>query len=90
METFLGPLKGAEKVDSFARTLVSVMDVAKQVGAVEFTPKAAFVTNETGGVQVRTQIAVATKSRLYKFDVEALEDHVEKLTRVAACDSGGG
>lgn len=85
----LGPLKGAEKVDSFARTLVSVMDVAEQVGAVEFTPKAAFVTNEAGGVQLRTQIATATKSRLYKFDVEALEDHVERL-KIAVRDSGGG
>ena len=84
----LGPLKGAMKVDSFARTLVSVMDVAEQVGAVEFTPKAAFVINEVGGEKLRTQIAMATKSRLYSFDVEALEKHVERL-KVARCSAQG-
>ena len=85
----LGPLKGAKKVDSFARTLVSVMDVAEQVGTVEFTPKAAFVTNEIGGAKVRTQIAAATKSRLYSFDVEALENHVQRL-EAAECGAAGG
>ena len=85
----MGPLRGAKKVDSFARTLVSVMDVAEQVGAVEFTPKAAFVSNKVGEEQLRTQIATATKSRLYSFDVGALEDHVERL-KIASCGSGGG
>ena len=67
----------------------SVMDVAEQVGAVEFTPKAAFVSNKVGEEQLRTQIATATKSRLYSFDVGALEDHVERL-KIASCGSGGG
>ena len=65
------------------------MDVAEQVGAVEFTPKAAFVTNEIGGVKVRTQIAAATKSRLYSFDVEALESHVQKLDAAVRAAGGG-
>ena len=68
---------------------MSVMDVAEQVGTVEFTPKAAFVTNEIEGAKVRTQIAAATKSRLYSFDVEALESHVQKLGAVACGASGG-
>ena len=72
----LGPLKGACKVESFARTLVSVMDVAEQVGNVVFTADAAFVIGYSNGEKRRTKIATATPSRLYKFDLAALERHV--------------
>jgi hypothetical protein len=72
----LGPLKGACKVESFARTLVSVMDVAEQVGDVVFTADAAFVVGDSDGERKRTKIATATPSRLYKFDLAALERHV--------------
>ena len=74
----LGPLTGARKVHSFSRTLVSVSDVAEQVGNVLFTPSAAFVLSTVGADKyAATQIATATKSRLYKFDVCALQRHVE-------------
>ena len=72
----LGPLTGACKVGSFARTLVSVMDVAEQVGDVMFTAEGAFVVDDSSEVPRMTKIAAATPSRLYKFDLAALEQHV--------------
>jgi len=72
----LGPLTGACKVGSFARTLVSVMDVAEQVGDVVFTAKGAFVVDDASATPRMTKIAAATPSRLYKFDLAALEQHV--------------
>ena len=53
----VGPLRGARKVDSCARTLVSAMDVAEQVdeGAVEFTTDAADVSSTNGGVTRTTK-----------------------------------
>ena len=78
----LGPLKGAQKVNGFARTLVSVMDVAEQVGNVLFTPNAAFVLESgfgVGSAASMTKIADATASRLYSFDVVALEEHAARL-----------
>ena len=78
----LGPIKGAQKVDGFARTLVSVMDVAEQVGNVLFTPNAAFVLEKgfgAGDAASMTKIADATYSRLYSFDVVALDEHAARL-----------
>ena len=78
----LGPIKGAQKVDGFARTLVSVMDVAEQVGNVLFTPNAAFVLEKgfgAGDAASMTKIADATYSRLYSFDVVALDEHGARL-----------
>ena len=43
----LGPLKGAQKVNSFGRTLVSVFALAKQFGGVFFDEKHVFVTSAT-------------------------------------------
>jgi hypothetical protein len=79
----LGPLTGACKVHSFARTLVSVMDVAEQVGDVMFTAGAAFVVDNSSAVPRMTKIATATPSRLYKFDLEALEQHVTERSQGA-------
>ena len=84
----LGPLRGAQKVDSFSRTLVSVMDVAEQIGSVEFKPDAAFVRSVNGGVTTKTKIASATPSRLCHFDMEALERYVNKVAGIAV--TGGG
>ena len=84
----LGPLKGACKVESFARTLVSVMDVAEQVGNVVFTADAAFVIGYSNGEKRRTKIATATPSRLYKFDLAALERHVAGGAGVSISDGG--
>ena len=78
----LGPLKGVQKVNGFARTLVSVMDVAEQVGNVLFTPDAAYVIESysgAGDTTSMTKIANATPSRLYSFDITALEDHVARF-----------
>ena len=75
----LGPLCGVRKVGSFARTLVGVMDLTEQFGTIDFTSKAAFVRSDVDGKEVKTKIADATKSRLYKFDLEALERHVERV-----------
>ena len=63
------------KVGSFARTLVGFMDLTEQFGTVNFTSKAAFVRSDVNGKKVETKIADATESRLYKFDLEALERH---------------
>ena len=75
----LGPLSGARKVNSFSRTLVSVVDTAEQVGDVLFTPVAAWVVNIVGDVVLKTKIATRTASRLYSFDIVALESHVKRL-----------
>ena len=79
----LGASTGACKVHSFARTLVSVMDVAEQVGDVMFTARAAFVVDNSSAVPRMTKIATATPSRLYKFDLEALEQHVTERSQGA-------
>ena len=65
-----------------------MMDVAEQIGSVEFTPDAAFVRSTNGGVTTKTKIASATPSRLYRFDVEALERHVDEVAGIAV--TGGG
>ena len=75
----LGPLAGAQKVEGFARTLVSVMDVAEQVGDVRFTTDAAFVESNVGDRIVASKIANATETRLYDFDMDALERHVQMV-----------
>ena len=78
----LGPLSGARKVNSFSRTLVSVVDTAEQVGDVLFTPKDAWVVNVVGDKTIKTKIATRTRSRLYSFDIQALERHIDKLREV--------
>ena len=78
----LGPISGARKVNSFSRSLVSVVDTAEQVGDVLFTPDGAWVVNIVGGETIQTKIATRTPSRLYSFDIVALEAHVEKLRRL--------
>ena len=78
----LGPLSGARKVNSFSRTLVSVVDTAEQVGDVLFTPKDAWVVNVVGDEAIKTKIATRTRSRLYSFDIIALERHIDKLRKV--------
>ena len=40
--------------------------------------------NVIGGKKIRTRIATATKSRLYSFDIGALEEHVRKLNMLAS------
>jgi hypothetical protein len=84
----LGPLRGVRKVGSFARTLVGVMDLTEQFGTVNFTSKAAFVRSAANGATVETKIADATPSRLYKFDLEALERHVDRVADARARASG--
>ena len=71
----LGPLKGAQKVSSFGRTLVSAFALAKQCGGVSFDDKHVFVTYATTTKPHVTKIGDVTKSKLHPFDLEALEHH---------------
>ena len=66
-----GPIDGAQKVPGFTRTLVSVLDLAEKFDRVYF---------DKGGVYVRTgetvtNIGSVTPSRLYSFDMSALQRH---------------
>ena len=79
----LGPLKGAQKVNSFGRTLVSVFALAKQFGGVFFDDKHVFVTSATTAEPHVTKIGDVTESRLYSFDLEALEHHARRVAVAA-------
>ena len=68
-----GPLLNAQKVPGFTRVLVSVLDLAEQFGVVTFDTKGVFVTSGA----VVTQIGSVTPSRLYSFDLSALQRHVQ-------------
>ena len=79
----LGLLKGAQKVNSFGRTLVSVFALAKQFGGVFFDDKHVFVTSATTAEPHVTKIGDVTESRLYSFDLEALEHHARRVAVAA-------
>ena len=53
-----------------------------------FTPLGAWVVNVLGEQVIKTQIATRTASRLYSFDVAALEEHVAKLSRLGKAMRG--
>ena len=73
----LGPLCGAQKVNSFSRTLVGVYALAKRFGGVFFDDQGVFVTSSPEAKKLQmTKIGDATSSRLYSFDLTALEQHV--------------
>ena len=79
----LGPLKGAQKVNSFSRTLVSVSALAKQFGGVFFDNKHVFVASTATAEPHVTKIGDMTESRLYSFDLEALEQHARRVAAAA-------
>ena len=81
----LGPLCGAQKVNSFNRTLVGVYALAKRFGGVFFDDQGVFVTSSPEAKKLQmTKIGDATASRLYSFDLTALEQHVQETK----CASG--
>ena len=71
------------KVDSFTRTLVGVRDLADQFGGVYFDSEYVYVVSKTGDEIIWTELGKATETRLYSFDLEALEKHVE------SCEASG-
>ena len=84
----LGPIWGAKKVPSFARTLVSVRDLVEQFGTVVFDKEGVHVVSidKEGELReclrsrrgsVSTTIGAPTKQRLCSFDIEALVDHTQ-------------
>jgi hypothetical protein len=70
-----GPLRNAQKVPGFTRVLVSVLDLAEQFGGVRFDVDGVYVVSGS----VETKIGSVTASRLYSFDLLALQRHVERL-----------
>ena len=86
----LGPISGAKKVPSFARTLISVRDLVEQFGTVVFDKEGVHVVSidKEGDLReclrarrgsVSTTIGAPTKQRLYSFDIEALADHAQRV-----------
>ena len=85
-----GPLKDVLKVESFERTLISVALLTKLVGAVMFTPEAAYAISFHGGRACEsrnlgenlgmTQIGKRNKvTNLYEFSFYALKRHCERF-----------
>ena len=81
----LGPLRGARKVQSFDKTLVSVTDLVEQFGRVVFDTDGVAVETKGGESKesLSTYIGKPTANRLYKFDLEALERHQAKVRNAA-------
>ena len=77
----LGPIKGAKKVRSFNRTLVSVTDLVEQFGRVIFDSDGVKVETKRGpkSKRIRTVIGTPTLNRLYKFDQAALQNHADRI-----------
>ena len=76
----LGPLCGAQKVNSFNRTLVGVYALANSFGGVFFDDQGMFVTSSPEAKKLQmTKIGDATASRLYSFDLTALEQQVQEM-----------
>ena len=76
----LGPLVGAQRVNGFRRTLVSVRDVVDQFGEVAFDADGVRVTTPMrSGSALTTRIGSALESRLYSFDVAALQNHADRM-----------
>ena len=77
----LGPIKGAQKVNSFHRTLVSVMDLLEQFGWVIFDEHGvSILTPSKSGPNLMTRIGSRTASRLFDFDIDALSEHARQTT----------
>ena len=80
-----GPLRRAQKVLSFPRSLISVMDLVEQFGEVCFNADGALLQTEcdVGKLLVST-IGKATEERLFSFDLEALQRHADRLVQIRA------
>jgi len=70
-----GPLSHAQKVPGFTRVLVSVLDLAERFGVVRFDTEGVYVVSG----DVRSKIGTVTPSRLYSFDLSALQQHAQRV-----------
>ena len=79
----LGPLKGVQKVNSFRRILVSVMQLCKQFGPVIFTDKGVQIASQGGPGEkfIVTTIGRPTPNNLLTFDLKALCEHAKALQK---------
>ena len=81
----LGPIECAQKVMSFPRMLVSVMDIVQKFGTTAFDEEGVSVISMCrNGTVIRTLIGRSTPERLYSFDLKALKEHA------AAVKAAGG
>ena len=82
-----GPLKGAKRVSSFTRPLVSVSDLSSQFGGVFFDRCHVYVVSQCGNTTISTCIGKRNEAQLYTFDVQALANH-EADVMTAEFESG--
>ena len=83
----LGPLKDAQKVLSFGRTLVSVSDLVEQFGVVAFDHEGVFVlspSTPSSACPQLSRIGDKTRERLFSFDLDALGQHHTSLRSPAS------
>ena len=82
-----GPLKGAKRVNTFTRPLISVGELTEQFGGVLFDRGHVYVVSRCGETTISTCIGKRNEARLYTFDVQALAEHQADLM-VAEFESG--
>ena len=76
----LGPIRNAQKVNSFRRTLVSVTDLAELFGSVAFRADGVFVETQVPGESLlSTRVGVNTPQRLYSFELDSLKEHHKRV-----------
>jgi len=76
----LGPIRNAQKVNSFRRTLVSVTDLVELFGSVTFRADGVFVETQVFDEPLlSTRIGVNTPQRLYSFELDSLKEHHKRV-----------
>ena len=79
----LGPIRGAQKVNSFHRTLISVMDLLEQFGWVIFDEHGvSLLTQSEYGPNLLTRIGRRNSARLFDLDMEALTEHASQMAEL--------
>ena len=78
----LGPLM-ARKVKSFDRTLISVRDLVDKYGGVYFDAEGVHLITHIGEDLVCSTIGAANSQRLCGFDLKGLQDHHDKVNKLA-------
>ena len=59
--------------------LLSVSGLTHQVDEVRFTRRKASVMSRIGGEEIVTPVGRVTKANLYDFDIDAFQDHQERV-----------